>query len=77
MIFILYSYRNSFNAGSPTFPNASLTWVHVKDVAVVHILAYEVPSASGRYLTLERVAHFSEIVKILKELYPNVPLPEK
>lgn len=44
---------------------------------MVHILAYEVPSASGRYLTAEGVAHFSEIVKILKELYSNVPLPEK
>lgn len=44
---------------------------------MVHILAFEVPSASGRYLTAEGVAHFSEIVKILKELYSNVPLPEK
>nr|QCX36385.1 RDCT5 [Piper methysticum] len=63
--------------GCSTFPNATFGWVHVKDVAMVHILAYEVSSASGRYLTVERVAHYSEIVSILKELYPNIPLPEK
>lgn len=44
---------------------------------MVHILAYEVSSASGRYLAVERVAHYSELVRILRELYPNIPLPEK
>ncbi|KAG9459628.1 hypothetical protein H6P81_004136 [Aristolochia fimbriata] len=63
--------------GATTFPNASFTWVHVRDVALAHILAYEVSSASGRYCLTERVAHFSEIVAILQQLYPNLPLPEK
>ncbi|KAL5995265.1 hypothetical protein ACLOJK_025323 [Asimina triloba] len=63
--------------GSPTFPNATFGWVHVKDVAEAHILAFEVPSASGRYCLVDGVFHLSGIVKILRELYPLIPLPDK
>jgi len=66
-----------FIAGSETYPNATFGWVNVKDVALAHILAFENPSANGRYLMVESVAHFSEIVKILRELYPTMKLPEK
>ncbi|KAI6685493.1 hypothetical protein NL676_031406 [Syzygium grande] len=51
--------------------------VDVKDVANAHILAFEVSSAGGRYCLFERVAHYSEIVKSLRELYPSLRLPEK
>ncbi|XP_038980597.1 phenylacetaldehyde reductase-like isoform X3 [Phoenix dactylifera] len=60
-----------------TYPNLSFGWVNVKDVAMAHILAFEVPSARGRYCLVERVAHYSEIVKILREQYPALKLPEK
>ncbi|EOY32711.1 Cinnamyl alcohol dehydrogenase, 82967-79323, putative isoform 2 [Theobroma cacao] len=60
-----------------TFPNATFGWVNVKDVANAHIQAFEIPSASGRYCLVERVAHYSEIVKVLQELYPSFQLPEK
>ncbi|XP_060211318.1 cinnamoyl-CoA reductase CAD2-like [Lycium barbarum] len=50
---------------SETYPNATLGWVNVKDVALAHILAFENPSANGRYLMVESVAHYSELVKIL------------
>lgn len=63
--------------GSETYNNMTFGWVHVKDVAMAHILAFEVPSAKGRYCLVESVAHYSDIVKILKELYPNATLPEK
>nr|XP_010908348.2 cinnamoyl-CoA reductase 2 isoform X2 [Elaeis guineensis] len=63
--------------GSSTYPNASFVWVNVKDVAIAHILAFEVPSASGRYCLVERVAHYAELVKILHEQYPALKLPEK
>jgi hypothetical protein len=53
------------NAGSSTYPNMTFGWVSVKDVAEAHILAFEVPSANGRYILVENVAHYSEIVKIL------------
>ncbi|CAD5173582.1 unnamed protein product [Musa acuminata subsp. malaccensis] len=63
--------------GSSTFLNATFGWVNVQDVAKAHILAFELPSASGRYCLAERVSHFSDIVKIIRELYPALPLPEK
>ncbi|XP_072975916.1 phenylacetaldehyde reductase-like isoform X2 [Typha angustifolia] len=63
--------------GSSTFPNASFGWVHVQDVAMAHILAFELPSATGRYCVVERVAHYSELVKIIHELYPVFQLPDK
>ncbi len=63
--------------GSQAFPNASFGWVNVKDVAEAHIKAFEVPSASGRYCMVERVVHYSELVKILKEIYPDLQVPEK
>lgn len=63
--------------GAQSFPNSSLGWVNVKDVANAHILAFEVPSANGRYCLVETVAHYSEIVNVLRELYPNIQLPER
>ncbi|KAL3620358.1 hypothetical protein CASFOL_035270 [Castilleja foliolosa] len=63
--------------GTPTYPNSTYGWVNVKDVAMAHVLAFENPDANGRYLTVERVAHYSEIVKIMKQLYPEFPIPEK
>ncbi|KAI3449983.1 hypothetical protein Pfo_006648 [Paulownia fortunei] len=63
--------------GSETFLNATYGFVNVKDVANAHILAFENPSANGRYIMVESVAHFSEIVKMLRELYPTIPVAEK
>ncbi|KAI8027520.1 Tetraketide alpha-pyrone reductase 1 [Camellia lanceoleosa] len=63
--------------GAKSFPNASYRWVDVRDVANAHIQAFEIPSASGRYCVVNRVAHFSEVVKILHELYPELDIPEK
>uniref|UniRef100_A0A1J3EA39 Cinnamoyl-CoA reductase 1 n=2 Tax=Noccaea caerulescens TaxID=107243 RepID=A0A1J3EA39_NOCCA len=67
----------NFINGAKTFANAAFGWVNVKDVANAHIQAYEVPSANGRYCLVERVTHHSEIVNILRELYPNLQLPER
>ncbi|KAI9117818.1 hypothetical protein K1719_011233 [Acacia pycnantha] len=47
------------------------------DIANAHIQAFEIPSASGRYNLVERVAHYSEHVKILHELFPTLQLAEK
>ena len=66
------------NVGAQTiFPNYNLGWVNVKDGANAHVQAYEIPSASGRYVLAETVAHFSGIVEVLRELYPDLQLPEK
>ncbi|GER46023.1 NAD(P)-binding Rossmann-fold superfamily protein [Striga asiatica] len=63
--------------GAETYPNSTYGWVNVKDVALAHILAFENPSANGRYLTVERVAHYSEIVEIMRQIYPELPIPTK
>ncbi|XP_030951757.1 phenylacetaldehyde reductase-like isoform X3 [Quercus robur] len=63
--------------GAQTFPNVTFGWVNVKDVANAHIQAYEIPTASGRYCLVERVIHHSEVVRVLRELYPTLQLPEK
>lgn len=59
------------------YPNAALGWVHVKDVAEAHIQAFEIASANGRYILAESVAYFSEIINILRQLYPSLQLPSK
>ncbi|CAA0805801.1 NAD(P)-binding Rossmann-fold superfamily protein [Striga hermonthica] len=64
-------------SGAEAYPNHTFEWVNVKDVANAHILAFENLSANGRYCVVESVAHCSEIVKILRELYPKLQLPEK
>ncbi|XP_021772103.1 cinnamoyl-CoA reductase 1-like [Chenopodium quinoa] len=63
--------------GSETYSNATFGWVHVKDVAEAHIRAFEIPTANGRYILSETVAHFADLVKMLRELYPNSKLPNK
>ncbi|CAK8576942.1 unnamed protein product [Lathyrus sativus] len=63
--------------GSKTFINAAFGWISVKDVANAHILAYEDSSASGRYCLVERVIHFSELTKILRDMYPTLQIPNK
>ncbi|CAO2837309.1 unnamed protein product [Amaranthus hypochondriacus] len=63
--------------GAETYPNAAFCYVHVKDVAIAHILAFESPSASGRYVMVETVAHISETVNALQELYPKLALPNR
>jgi nucleoside-diphosphate-sugar epimerase len=63
--------------GKETFPNETCGFVNVKDVVAAHILAYETPSANGRYLMVEKVAHYSEVVETLRKLYPHFKLPEK
>lgn len=60
-----------------TFPNVAVGWVDVKDVAEAHILAYELPTASGRYLCAERVVHYAELAEILHNLFPGYSIPAK
>ncbi|GAB2218391.1 hypothetical protein Droror1_Dr00001614 [Drosera rotundifolia] len=58
-----------------TFPNSAYPYVHIRDVVDAHILALEVPSANGRYNLTAGVVQYSEVVKILGELYPDLQLP--
>ncbi|KAG5539102.1 hypothetical protein RHGRI_019604 [Rhododendron griersonianum] len=63
--------------GAKSFPNATYRWTDVRDVANAHIQAFEIPSASGRYCVVNKSAHFSEVVRILQELFPALDLPDK
>ncbi|NP_001234297.1 cinnamoyl-CoA reductase [Solanum lycopersicum] len=60
-----------------TYANSIQAYVHVKDVALAHILLYEAPSASGRYICAERVLHRGDVVEILAKFFPEYPIPTK
>ncbi|XP_024929679.3 phenylacetaldehyde reductase isoform X2 [Ziziphus jujuba] len=63
--------------GAQTFPTGVYRFVDVRDVAIAHILAFEVPSASGRYILVGDVMHIYEALKIVQKHYPALRLPEK
>ncbi|XP_019433670.1 PREDICTED: cinnamoyl-CoA reductase 2-like isoform X1 [Lupinus angustifolius] len=60
-----------------TYVNATNSYVHVKDVALAHILVYETPSSSGRYICSESSLHRGELVEILAKFFPQYPIPTK
>ncbi|KAK3188648.1 hypothetical protein Dsin_028209 [Dipteronia sinensis] len=60
-----------------TYVNSVQAYVHVRDVALAHILVYEAPEASGRYLCAESVLHRGEVVDILAKFFPEYPIPTK
>ncbi|KAI4330019.1 hypothetical protein MLD38_028333 [Melastoma candidum] len=60
-----------------TYANSVQAYVHVRDVALAHILVFETPSASGRYLCGESVLHRGDVVEILTKFFPEYPIPTK
>ncbi|KAL5576119.1 hypothetical protein UlMin_017818 [Ulmus minor] len=60
-----------------TYANSVQAYVDVKDVALAHILVFETPSASGRYLCAESVLHRGDVVEILAKFFPEYPIPRK
>ncbi|KAK1357848.1 Cinnamoyl-CoA reductase 1 [Heracleum sosnowskyi] len=58
-----------------TYDYAYIGSVHVKDVALAHILVYENPCATGRHLCIESICHFSDFAAKVAELYPEYQLP--
>ncbi|KAI6675875.1 hypothetical protein NL676_036671 [Syzygium grande] len=62
--------------GTQTFPDTSYRFVDVRDVAHAHIQAFESPSANGRYCLVHKVVHSHDALKILRELYPALHLPD-
>ncbi|GAB4834405.1 hypothetical protein Ancab_032659 [Ancistrocladus abbreviatus] len=61
----------------PTYPNGYVIYVDVRDVANAHIQAFEIASANGRYGLVDSSPHFSDIIKIIRESFPNLKLAEK
>ena len=60
-----------------SFPNAVAAYVDVRDVARAHVLAYEHPSAYGRYLCISTVLHRAQLVAMLRDLFPQYPVTAK
>uniref|UniRef100_A0A803P6F4 NAD-dependent epimerase/dehydratase domain-containing protein n=1 Tax=Cannabis sativa TaxID=3483 RepID=A0A803P6F4_CANSA len=67
---------NQVNGVDQTFPNRIYRFVDVRDVALAHIQAFEVVSASGRYCLIGHVVHSSELINILQQLYPTLTIPK-
>ncbi|KAJ6341209.1 hypothetical protein OIU78_009393 [Salix suchowensis] len=65
------------NGAVKTYANAVQGYVHVRDVALAHIVVYETPSAYGRYICSERMLHRGEVVEILAKFFPEYPIPTK
>ncbi|KAK7256284.1 hypothetical protein RIF29_29725 [Crotalaria pallida] len=60
-----------------TYVNVTQAYVDVRDVALAHILVYENPSASGRYIIAESSLHRGELVEVLAKYFPEYPVPTK
>ncbi|KAK8693361.1 hypothetical protein V6N13_070946 [Hibiscus sabdariffa] len=67
----------SLTRGENTLPTSTFRFVDVRDVAYAHILAFEVPSATGRYCLVDRNLQIPEVLKTVNELYPTPCLQEK
>lgn len=50
-------------------------FVHVKDVALAHVLVYENTSAAGRHLCVESSSHYDDFATKMEELYPEYKVP--
>ncbi|KAM7270202.1 hypothetical protein ACFE04_029416 [Oxalis oulophora] len=59
------------------YPNQRIGFVHIEDVIAAHIFAMENRAASGRLVCSGSVAHWSEILELLKVKYPNYPYETK
>nr|AHY35315.1 dihydroflavonol reductase [Morus notabilis] len=52
-------------------------YIHLDDLCEAHISLYEHPKAEGRYITSSHSATIYELVKLLKEKYPQYNIPTK
>ncbi|KAL8260360.1 hypothetical protein R6Q59_028313 [Mikania micrantha] len=58
-----------------TYENFFMGSVHVKDVALAHILVYENTSATGRHMCVESISHYGDFAAKVAELYPEYNIP--
>ncbi|KAM0941226.1 putative cinnamoyl-CoA reductase [Dioscorea sansibarensis] len=63
--------RQLLQGCSDHFTNFFIGPVHVKDVALAHILLHENPAGSGRHLCIDRICHWSDFAAKVAELYPE------
>lgn len=58
-----------------TYQDFFMGLVHVKDIALAHILVYENKSAKGRHLCVEAITHYGDFAAKVAELYPEYNIP--
>ncbi|KAK4486712.1 hypothetical protein RD792_006772 [Penstemon davidsonii] len=58
-----------------TYEDFFIGLVHVKDVALAHILVYENTLATGRHLCVEAISHYGDFAAKVAELYPDYKVP--
>ncbi|KAI3742530.1 hypothetical protein L1987_60215 [Smallanthus sonchifolius] len=58
-----------------TYENFFMGSIHVKDVALAHILVYENTSATGRHMCVESISHYGDFAAKVAELYPEYIIP--
>lgn len=59
------------------YPNTTIGFVHIDDVIPAHILAMEETKASGRLVCSSSVAHWTQIIEMLRAKYPSYPFENK
>ncbi|KAG8504004.1 hypothetical protein CXB51_002291 [Gossypium anomalum] len=59
------------------YPNTTVGFVHIDDVIAAHILAMEESKASGRLVCSGSVAHWEQIIEMLRAKYPSYPFENK
>ncbi|CAL5041879.1 unnamed protein product [Urochloa decumbens] len=67
---------NYFKGEHDTVENRLRNIVDVRDVVDALLLAYEKPEASGRYICSSHPIKVSDMINILKNLYPTYPYPK-
>ncbi|XP_028768232.1 tetraketide alpha-pyrone reductase 2-like isoform X2 [Neltuma alba] len=55
------------------YPNQAIGFVHIDDVVSAHLIAMQEPKASGRLVCSGPVAHWSNIIHMLRATYPSYP----
>ncbi|KAK1298653.1 Tetraketide alpha-pyrone reductase 2 [Acorus calamus] len=73
----LYMIHHIIKGYSEIYPNTTVGFVHIDDVVSGHILAMMDGRASGRLICSSSVAHWSEVIEILRAKYPTYPIANK
>jgi dihydroflavonol-4-reductase len=59
----------------PAIPPYSFTYVDVRDVAHLHLLAYENSQAKGRYIAADKYLSIAELLQAMKTIDPEIKIP--
>jgi nucleoside-diphosphate-sugar epimerase len=70
--------KNDLSGDTARFSSyGRMGYVHIDDVGSSHILVYEAPEATGRYLCSSVVLDNNELVSLLAKRYPIFPVPRR